>query len=136
MKKIEIGESASVEVVATEELVKSIAEVSGDNNPVHLDKEFAEKTIFKKQIAHGLLCVNGISKILGTMLPGVGTILLSQSFKYKAPVYIGDTVTIMVSVKEIKSEKNIYILETICSNQNEQIVMEGESVVKWESIER
>lgn len=129
---IKVGDSAFITVCATDELVKSIAEVSGDCNPIHLDEEYAKTTIFEKRIAHGLLCLNAVSKILGTVLPGEGTILISQSFKYKAPVYIGDTVKTEVVVTDIKPEKKIYILSCICTNQDEKVVMEGESVVKWD----
>lgn len=83
-----------------------------------------------------MLCVNGVSRILGTMLPGAGTILISQSFQYKMPVYIGDTVEIIVVVKKIKEQKHIYFLDVVCRNENEQIVMEGESIVKWEQKNR
>jgi len=133
MKELQIGENASIKVVATDEIVKSIASVSGDNNPVHLDNDYAEKTVFKKRIAHGLFCLNGISRLLGTVLPGEGTILLSQTFQYKLPVYIDDCIEIKVSVKDVKPEKHIYILDTVCINQNGKVVLEGESVVKWEN---
>lgn len=132
MKEIHIGDSAELEVTATDEIVKNIADVSGDNNPIHLDNQYAGKTVFKKRIAHGLFCLNAISKLLGTVLPGEGTILLSQTFSYKFPVYIDDHIEVKVCVKDIKREKKIYILDTICINQNRKVVLEGESVVKWE----
>lgn len=133
MKEIHIGDSAELKVIATDEIVRNIANVSGDNNPVHLDNQYAEKTVFKRRIAHGLFCLNAISKLLGTVLPGEGTILLSQTFNYKFPVYIDDCVEVKVCVRDIKSEKRIYILDTICINQNGKVVLEGESVVKWEN---
>ena len=129
MKEINIGDSAQIIVSATDEIVRQIASVSGDVNPVHLDEEYAATTVFKKRIAHGLFCINGISRILGTVLPG--TILLSQSFQYKRPVYIGDEICIKVSVKEIKTEKSIYIFNVVCTNQEKQVVLEGDSAVKW-----
>lgn len=109
-KVIKIGDSAYIVVNATDDLVRAIAKVSGDINPVHLSEDYAQNTIFGKRIAHGLLCVNGVSQILGTVLPGEGTILISQSFQYKAPVYIGDTVKIEMTVTGEKQEKkDIYI---------------------------
>lgn len=129
---IKVGDSAFIIVNATDDLVRFIAETSGDINPVHLSEEYAKNTIFGKRIAHGLLCVNGVSQILGTKLPGEGTILISQSFQYKAPVYIGDAVKIEVTVTGEKQEKKIYILSCTCTNQDGKIVMEGESVVKWD----
>lgn len=131
-KVIKIGDSAYIVVNATDDLVRAIAKVSGDINPVHLSEDYAQNTIFGKRIAHGLLCVNGVSQILGTVLPGEGTILISQSFQYKAPVYIGDTVKIEMTVTGEKQEKKIYILSCTCRNQNGKIVMEGECVVKWD----
>ena len=124
MKELLIGDSAMIKVVATDEIVRKIANVSGDH--------YAEQTIFKKRIAHGLFLLNGISKLLGTVLPGEGTILISQSFNYKLPVYIDDCIEIKVCVKDIKRAKNIYIMDTVCTNQNEKVVLEGESIVKWE----
>lgn len=129
---INIGDNAVISTCATDETVRAIAQISGDCNPVHLDDEYAETTIFKKRIAHGLFCLNAVSKILGTVLPGEGTVLISQSFKYKAPVYIGDVVSTKVIVKDIKPEKKIYILDCVCINQDGKIVLEGESVVKWD----
>ena len=132
MKELLIGDSAMIKVVATDEIVRKIANVSGDDNPVHLDDHYAEQTIFKKRIAHGLFLLNGISKLLGTVLPGEGTILISQSVNYKLPVYIDDCIEIKVCVKDIKRAKNIYIMDTVCTNQNEKVVLEGESIAKWE----
>lgn len=131
MKTINIGDSAEIVIKATDETVRQIATVSGDVNPVHLDDEYAKESIFGKRIAHGLFCLNGISRVLGTVLPGEGAILLSQSFKYKSPVYINDEITVRVVTKEIKVEKNIYVFDIICTNQDRVIVLEGESALKW-----
>ena len=128
---MEIGKKASIFIDATDELVQTIAKVSGDINPVHLNDDYAKDTIFGKRIAHGLLCINGISRVLGTILPGKGTILLSQKFEYMHPVYIGDRVEVTVIVKDVKPEKNIYVLDNICTNQEGKVVLKGESVVKW-----
>lgn len=133
MKELQIGDSAAISIVAADETVRKIAAVSGDVNPVHLDDAYAENTVFKKRIAHGLFCVNGVSRVLGTMLPGEGTILLSQTFRYLAPVYIDDRVEIRVCVKDKRQDKDIYSLDITCTNQHGQIVMEGESVVKWKN---
>jgi len=131
VRRISIGDSATITIVAEDEIVKKIAEVSGDVNPIHLDDKYAQNSVFGRRIAHGLFCINGISRILGTILPGEGAILISQNFKYKGPVYIGDSISITVSVREIKLEKDIYIFDIVCLNQACQVVMEGESALKW-----
>ena len=82
MKDFMIGESYTREFIVTDELIKNIAKVSGDTNPIHLDETYAEKTIFKKRIAHALFCINGISMIIGNYFPGSGSIILNQNFKY------------------------------------------------------
>lgn len=127
---IRAGDTYLQKIIASDLVVRQIAEVSGDHNPIHLNDSYAEKTIFKKRIAQGLFCVNAISMILGNYLPGNGTILLSQSFFYRHPIYIDDEIEVKVIVREIIEEKNIVIMETICKNQAGKIVVEGESKVK------
>lgn len=131
MKKIDVGDKAQIIVQATDETIRQIADISGDVNPIHLDENYAASTVFKKRIAHGLFCINGISRLLGTVLPGEGAILLSQEFKYKKPVYIGDEICIEVSVREIDREKSVYHLDIVCTNQENHVVLEGNSSVKW-----
>lgn len=128
---IQIGDFYGMKQVATEEIVKGIAEVSGDINPVHLDTAYAKGSMFGGKVAHGLFCLNMISAILGNHLPGPGTILIAQDFKYKKPVYIGDEIETKVSVESSVPEKSIYQLRTVCINQHGVIVLEGSSTVKW-----
>lgn len=132
MKKFKIGDNISKKIVATDNVVKEIARVSGDINPIHLDDEYAKKTIFGKRIAHGLFCLNGISMIIGNDFPGKGSILLSQSFKYCKPVYIDDTIEITITITNIKQEKGIILLDILCKNQHDEVVLEGTTNVKWE----
>jgi len=99
--------------------------VTGDFNPVHLDQGYADKTIFKGRIAHGLLSVGIISTILGNILPGHGTIYLSQEVKFLAPVRIGDTITAKVEVMELIPEKNRVKFKTTCTNQDGKVVVDG-----------
>lgn len=110
--------------------VKQFAQVTNDYNPIHLDEEYASKSIFKKNIVHGFLTGSMISAIIGTKFPGEGSIYLSQTMNFRAPVYYGDTITTVVSVKNIKIEKSIVYLNTNCYNQNEIVVLEGEAIVK------
>lgn len=131
MKSLKIGDCISKKVVATDSVVRDIAKVSGDVNPVHLDETYAEQTIFGRRIAHGLFCLNAVSMVIGNHLPGEGTILVSQTFHYKKPVYIDDEIEVTVSVKEIMEGKDLYVLEISCANQNGVIVLNGSTTVKY-----
>lgn len=131
MNKFKVGDCVSRSVIATDEVVHAIAEVSGDVNPVHLDEAYAKKTVFGKRIAHALFCLNGISMIIGNDIPGRGAILMMQEFNYKRPVYINDKIEISVMIKDIDEIKGVYNLETLCVNQKGQVVLDGNSKVKW-----
>lgn len=109
--------------------VVGFAEVSGDRNPIHLSEHFAAKTPFKTRIAHGLYTASLISAILGTRLPGPGAIYLSQSLNFRAPVKIGDTVTVAVEVVELIPEKNRARLSCEC-RVDDTVVLDGEALVK------
>ena len=126
-----IGMTESFSKTITETDVYMFAGISGDFNPVHVDKTYAEKSIFGKQIAHGILVSGLISNVIGMKLPGTGTIYMEQDVKFLKPVYIGDTVTAKVSVAEIINEqKGILRLTTKVVNQNDEIVIDGYAVVK------
>ncbi|MBW2636540.1 MAG: MaoC family dehydratase [Deltaproteobacteria bacterium] len=105
------------------------AGVSGDFNPAHINEEYAKNTFFKTRIAHGMLSAGFISMVIGTKLPGPGTIYLDQCLKFLAPVRIGDTITARVEVIEIMNDKNKVRLKTDCINQDGITVLEGEAVV-------
>jgi 3-hydroxybutyryl-CoA dehydratase len=107
----------------------TFAAVTGDLNPAHTDEAFAEATPFRGRVAHGMLTSSLISALLGTELPGPGTIYLSQELKFKRPVRIGDTVTARAEIIELIPEKNIARLKTACTNQQGELVLEGEAVV-------
>lgn len=129
---LKVGDSYAQSFTATDQTIRDIAKVSGDINPIHLDEAYASKNIFGRRIAHGLFCLNAISMILGNHFPGMGTILLSQSFEYKAPVYIGDVITVEVTVTEAMP-KGVYLLSVVCQDQNRRKVLTGISKVKWEN---
>jgi len=129
---LEIGSSYSETCVASEEVIQEIAKVSGDINPIHLDETYAKGSIFGRRIAHALFCQNIISMIIGNFLPGKGAVLISQTFKYHYPVYLGDKIEATVVVKEILP-KGKYVLDTVCKNQTKAIVLTGVSIVKWEN---
>lgn len=129
INEINIGDEAKFSKTITEGDVYGFAGIVGDFNSVHVNREYAKNTIFKDRIAHGIIGVGLISTTIGTYLPGEGTIYLSQSTKFKKPVYFEDTITAVVKVIEKNEEKNRIKLYTKCINQNEEIVIEGESVV-------
>ena len=123
--ELKIGDSAQIVKTITEGDIELFARATGDFNPVHLDATYAEKTMFKGRIAHGLLSVGFFSAILGNILPGHGTIYLSQEVKFLAPVRIGDTITAKVDVIELIPEKNRARFRTSCVNQDGKLVVDG-----------
>ena len=125
-----IGDRASMSKTITEADLVMFAGVTGDFNPLHLDAEYAKTTVFGQRIAHGILSVGFISAVLGTKLPGPGSIYLSQQAKFLKPVRIGDTITTTVEVKAYAPEKRIVTLKTNCFNQEGAQVLEGEAVLK------
>jgi maoC domain protein dehydratase len=132
MRKLEIGQTASFSKTISEVDVYGFAGIVGDFNPVHINKEIAKKSIFGKRIAHGMLVGSLISTVLGTKLPGDGTIYMEQNLKFKNPVFFGDTVTATVHVVEILNEnKGIYRLETKIKNQDDVVTHEGYAIVKY-----
>lgn len=125
---MKLGDSAEFGKTITEADVLMFAAVSGDTNPVHLNQEYAETTPFKTRIAHGMLTAGLISTILGTRLPGEGTIYLSQSARFKAPVKLGETVTARVTITALDPAKKRVTFATRCT-VGDKVVLEGESLV-------
>lgn len=126
-----IGQSASLTKTYSADDIRAFADASGDHNPVHLDEAYAAGTVFGRPIAHGMLVAGLISAVLGTQLPGPGTIYLSQQMKFKAPVHIGDSIRADVEVIAIREGKPIATLRTNCYNQDGKLVIEGEAVVMF-----
>ena len=125
---LSVGMEASVSKKITEEDVLAFADLSGDINPVHLNDAFAAGTIFKRRIAHGFLTGSLFSTVLGTKLPGPGCIYLSQSLKFRAPVYIGDEVVATCRVTSLDAEKGRATLACDCA-VNGKTVLEGEALM-------
>ena len=119
------GMSASIAKTVTEADIILFAGISTDVNPAHLDEEYAKGTMFGGRIAHGMLSAGFISAVLANHLPGPGTIYLSQSLKFKAPVRPGDTVRATVTVKEVNVARNRVTLDTVCTVAG-KVVIEGE----------
>ena len=109
--------------------VVGFAQVTGDRNPIHLSEHFAAKTQFKKRVAHGLYTASLISAVLGTRLPGPGAIYISQTLNFRAPVRIGDTVEVSVSVAELMPERRRARLSCTCM-VGDELVLDGEALVK------
>ena len=129
MMEVKLGDSFSKERMVTDELIRQFAEVSGDFNPIHLDEEFAKKTRFGRRIAHGMLSGAFVSAVLGFELSERKIVYLSQTLKFKSPVFIGDTVTTTATVTNIREDKPIVTLETVCTNQDGKTLVTGEAVV-------
>jgi 3-hydroxybutyryl-CoA dehydratase len=129
MPTFQPGDKASRTTIISDDMIRLFAELTGDANPVHLDDAYAATTRFGRRIAHGMLAAGLISATLANDLPGPGTIYLSQTLQFKAPVYPGDTITTTVEVKSARPDKPIVTLGTICTNQENVVVLEGEAVV-------
>ncbi len=126
--ELNIGDSASYTRTLTEEELVLFAAVSGDVNPVHLDKEYASKSLFKERIAHGMWSGALISATLATVIPGPGTVYLEQSLNFKRPVKLEDTLTIKLTVLR-KEERNRVVFECEVINQDANVVVTGEAKV-------
>jgi acyl dehydratase len=127
--KFNVGDSAEITKTIDEADIQAFAEVTGDHNPIHLDDEFAKTTRFGRRIAHGMLSASLISAVLANKLPGEGSIYLGQTLEFRAPVFPGDEITARVTVREIRDNKPIVKLETVCVNQRDEVVIRGEATV-------
>lgn len=125
IQEMKLGDRASITKTVTETDVYLFAGITGDLNPAHVDEVSAGQSRFGGRIAHGILCAGFISAVLGMKLPGPGTIYLGQELKFTRPVRIGDTITAACHVSEIRPEKNIVKLETVCTNQSGDVVITG-----------
>lgn len=128
LEDLKEGMSAVYTRTVAEADLERFADVSGDVNPVHLDQEYAETTMFEGRIAHGMLTASFISAALGSKLPGPGCIYLSQTLKFKAPVRPGDTVEARVVVKSVDTERGRITVETVCAVGGKPVI-EGEAVL-------
>jgi len=130
-KDMKVGDKSSLRKVFTEEDVIKFSEISTDTNPIHLDENYASSTVFGKRVVHGMLVASMFSALIGVELPGEGSIYLGQSLSFKAPVSIGDQVTASVEIVSIREDKPIATLRTLCVNDEGQVLIEGEAVVKY-----
>jgi 3-hydroxybutyryl-CoA dehydratase len=128
IEQIDVGMEAQFSKTITEADIVSFAEVTGDTNPVHLDQAYAEGTMFKERIAHGMLSASMLSTVFGTKLPGPGCVYLSQTLKFKAPVRIGQTVVATVVAREVMAARKRVVFD--CAVKvGDTVVVEGEAVI-------
>ena len=125
--QLSVGQSAEQTKTISETDVYLFAGVTGDFNPAHVNGTYAAGTAFGERIAHGMLSAGLISAVFGTQMPGPGSVYVSQSLKFKAPVHIGDTITARATVREILKDKNRVIFDTTCENQDGTVVVTGEA---------
>ncbi len=123
------GDSASFTRKFTEENVIAFANITGDKNPIHLDDEYASTTRFKKRLVHGILVSGLVSAVLGMHMPGPGSIYIKQTLNFKAPVFINDEITATATITNLRLDKPIATIQTICTNQENTIVIEGEAIL-------
>lgn len=129
INEIKVGDVAQFSKTIAESDIYLYAGITGDFNPAHVNEEYARKTFFKTRIAHGMLLAGLISTIMGTILPGPGTIYISQELNFLAPTRVGDTITAHVEVVQVISEKNRIRLKTFCVKHDGTTVLDGEAIV-------
>ena len=132
--KIKVGDSASVTKTFTEADIRTFGDLTGDHNPLHFDKEHARRTRFGQPIGHGMLTGSLFSPIIAHQLPGEGAIYLSQSLRFVAPVFAGDSITASLTVTHVREDKQIITLEGVARNQKGEVVITGQSVVLVEDL--
>ena len=128
-KNVKVGDSVSVTRAFSAVDVEAFAALSGDNNPVHLDAEFAATTQFGQRVCHGALVTSLFSTLLGTQLPGEGSIYVSQNSQFRAPVFLDEEVTASVEVTEINEKRAMVTLKTTVVNAGGKVVVKGEAVM-------
>lgn len=131
---LQVGDTAALSKTITDEDVRAFADLTGDHNPVHLDDDYAAGTRFGRRIAHGMLAASLVSAALANELPGRGTVYLSQTLQFVAPVFPGDRITARVTVTRVREDKPVVTLETVCTNQGGEAVLKGEAVVLLTSV--
>ena len=129
IQELREGLTVQEEFPVTEQMGIEFAGVSGDTNPVHLDQDYAKATRFGAKIAHGMLIGSFISNVIGTRMPGEGSIYMKQEMTFLRPVYYGDRVTVEVAVIALQKDRNRAVLSTDCYNQKGEKVLAGEALV-------
>jgi 3-hydroxybutyryl-CoA dehydratase len=128
ISNIEIGMTESYSQTITDADIKMYAGISGDNNPIHMSDEYAKKSRFKNRIAHGLLSAGFFSALFGTRLPGIGCVYVSQNLEFKRPVFLGDTITAIITVTKVDLKNKKVYFRTFCMVKN-KIVIDGQAAL-------
>jgi len=128
-EEIELGMQASFSKTITETDVVLFAAISGDFNPLHMDKEYAKTTVFGQRIAHGGIAASLLAPVLGMQLPGLGTTALETTTKFRKPVFFGDTITCSVQVTEKLPKLRAVRMKVTWKNQKDEVVCKGETLV-------
>ena len=128
LEDLEVGMTATFEKIVSEADVIDFAGISGDNNPLHLDADYAAGTMFGERIAHGMLTASLISAVIATRLPGNGTVYLSQSLRFRAPVLLGQSVAATVEITDIHRTRRWVTLACKCIVAD-KVVLDGEALV-------
>jgi len=129
IQELAVGESADLARSAQADEIAAFVALIGDHNPVHADGDLMSRTRFRAPIVPGMWTASLISVVIGTRLPGPGTIYIAQDLRFLKPVKMGDTITARVEVVEIMLEKNRVRLQTTCINQHGESVLAGEALV-------
>jgi len=124
MGEIKVGMMEDYSQTITDADIKIFAGISGDHNPIHVSDEYAEQSRFKRRIAHGMISASFFSAMFGTKIPGNGCVYVSQSFNFKRPVYIGDTVTASIEVTSVDIKNNRVFFDTVCKVKG-KVVIDG-----------
>jgi acyl dehydratase len=127
MENLSVGQKAIRSITLTSKHVNAYAEITGDHNPLHFDKEFASKTKFKKLVVQGGLTTGLLHALVAMDMPGPGTVFLSQNWKFTAPVFIGDTITAEAEILSIHETKPVTQLKVVITRQDGETVLEGEA---------
>jgi len=126
---LKVGLKASFTKTITEDDLSHFIAITGDTNPLHVDKTFADKTFFGQRIAHGMLSASLFSTMVGMHIPGIGGIYKSQTLEFLRPVFIGDTLCAWFEIVEIDREKEEIVIKSWIENQDGKNVIEGKTVV-------
>lgn len=130
INELYVGQSASISRRFTTKEVELFSDLCMDKNPVHLDEEYAKKSVFGDRIVYGYLTASLFSGIIGSILPGSGSIYLNQNMNFRKPVYHNELITATCTITHIREDKPIITLETICRNENNEIVIDGTALIK------
>ena len=123
--KLKIGDNHKEEFIITQEMVNRFAELSGDKNPLHIDKKFAAKTRFKKPIVHGLFSVTSFGKVMGTKFPGPGSIHVAQNLSFKKPLYPDEKYYVYIELISIVKKKHFGVFKTQIYDLNNKLIVDG-----------